>query len=166
MTRFALLPLLALAACRASPDANATEQASFENQLNAPVKEIETLPPDETVVEQAAGDAATQAAATVIPESMRGRWGLVPADCTSTKGDNKGLLTVGADTLSFYESRAKLGRMVASSPEKLTAEFAFTGEGQNWTRTETLSLTNSSNTLVREDDELPQPLRYSRCPTR
>ena len=166
MTRFALLPLLTLVACQASPDANATEQASVENQLNAPVKEIETLPPDETEVDPAVAETANQPTATLIPESMRGRWGLVPADCTSTQGDNKGLLTVGADTLSFYESRAKLGRMVSSSPEKLTAEFAFTGEGQNWTRTETLSLTNSSNTLVREDDELPQPLRYSRCPAR
>ncbi|MBA2919918.1 hypothetical protein GON01_07615 [Sphingomonas sp. MAH-20] len=94
---------------------------------------------------------------------MQGRWGLVPADCTSTRGDAKGLLTITGDTLQFYESRAKLAKIVGNWPEKLKAEFAFTGEGQSWTRTETLSLTNSSNTLVREDEELAQPLRYSRC---
>lgn len=161
MTRFALLPLFALAACQANAPDNAANDAVAANQANAPVKDIETLPPDETVVEP--GNDSEQEAAAAIPESMQGRWGLVPADCTSTRGDAKGLLTVTPDTLQFYESRAKLAKVVGSWPEKLKAEFAFTGEGQSWTRTETLSLTNSSNTLVRDDEELPQPLRYARC---
>jgi hypothetical protein len=159
MTRLLILPLLALAACQANAPDNAANDAVAANQANAPVKDIETLPPDETVVDP---DNETTAEAT-IPESMQGRWGLVPADCTSTRGDAKGLLTITADTLKFYESRATLTKVVGNWPEKLKAEFAFTGEGQSWTRTETLSLTNSSNTLVREDEELAQPLRYARC---
>lgn len=159
MTRLLVLPLLALAACQANAPDNAANDAIAANQAEAPVKDIETLPPDETVVEPENADVAEAA----IPESMRGRWGLVSADCTSTRGDAKGLLTVTGDTLQFYESRAKLTKIVGNWPEKLKAEFAFTGEGQNWTRTETLSLTNSSNTLVREDKELPKPLRYTRC---
>lgn len=161
MTRLALLPLVALAACQANAPDNAANDAVAANQANAPVKDIETLPPDETVVEP--GNEGTEETAAAIPEGMQGRWGLVPADCTSTRGDAKGLLTVTPDTLQFYESRAKLAKVVGSWPEKLKAEFAFTGEGQSWTRTETLSLTNSSNTLVRDDEELPQPLRYARC---
>jgi len=161
MTRFASLPLLALAACQANAPDNAANDAVAAKQAEAPVKEVETLPPDETVVEP---DNTTDAPAeAAIPESMQGRWGLVPADCTSARGDAKGLLTITPDTLQFYESRAKLTKVVGNWPEKLKAEFAFTGEGQSWTRTETLSLTNSSNTLVREDEELPKPLRYSRC---
>ena len=160
MTRFALLPLLALAGCQGAPEDQANNQANVQNQLNAPIKEVETLPPDETVI--ADDNAAAAPAATGIPESMQGRWGLVPADCPSTRGDNKGLLTITGDTLQFYESRAKLTKMVGSWPEKLTAEFAFTGEGQNWTKTETLALTGSSNTLVRSEDG--SALRYTRCP--
>ena len=34
---------------------------------------------------------------TVIPAAFHGRWGMVPADCTSTRGDNKGLITVDAE---------------------------------------------------------------------
>ena len=162
MMRFALLPLLALAACQVNAPDNAANDAVAAKQAEAPVKDIETLPPDETVVEPE-NETTTEAA---IPDSMQGRWGLVPADCTSTKGDAKGLLTITGDTLQFYESRAKLTKIVGNWPEKLKAEFAFTGEGQSWTRTETLSLTNSSNTLVRQDEELPKPLRYSRCPAR
>lgn len=162
MTRLLVLPLLALAACQANAPDNAANDTVAAKQAEAPVKEVETLPPDETVVEP--GNATEAAVEATIPESMQGRWGLVAADCTSTRGDAKGLLTITSDTLQFYESRAKLTKVVGNWPEKLKAEFAFTGEGQSWTRTETLSLTNSSNTLVREDEELAKPLRYSRCP--
>ena len=162
MTRIAFLALLALAACKAAPDPEAANQADVENQLNAPVKEVETLPPDETaVVQEPEHNAPVAPAPTSIPESMQGRWGLVPADCTSTRGDAKGLLTVTGDTLQFYESRAKLTKMIGSWPEKLTAEFAFTGEGQSWTKTETLALTGSSNALVRTEDG--RDFRYLRC---
>jgi hypothetical protein len=163
MTRLLIFPLLALAACQANAPDNAANDAVAANQANAPVKDIETLPPDETVVEPENEETAEATGEAHIPDSMQGRWGLVPADCTSTKGDAKGLLTIDGDTLKFYESRARLTKVVGNWPEKLKAEFAFTGEGQSWTRTETLSLTNSSNTLIREDEELAQPLRYARC---
>jgi hypothetical protein len=164
MTRYLIFPLFALAACQANAPDNAANDAVAANQANAPVKDIETLPPDETIVApENEGAAETPAAEAHIPDSMQGRWGLVPADCTSTRGDAKGLLTITGDTLKFYESRAKLTKVVGNWPEKLEAKFAFTGEGQSWARTETLSLTNSSNTLVREGDELAKPLRYARC---
>jgi hypothetical protein len=163
VTRLLVLPLLALAACQANAPDDAANDAVAAKQAEAPIKNIETLPPNETVVEPGADETALPAE-TAIPASMQGRWGLVSADCTSTRGDAKGLLTITPDTLQFYESRARLTKVVGNWPEKLKAEFAFTGEGQSWTRTETLSLTNSSNTLVREDEELPKPLRYSRCP--
>lgn len=165
MNRLALLPLLALAACQGAPK-NDTDAADVQNQLDAPIKEVETLPPGETAVDagsiNADNVAVAEPAGKLIPASMQGKWGQVPADCTSTKGDNKGLMTVTSDMMRFYESRAKLMKIVGSSPEKLTAEFAFTGEGQNWTQTETLTLTGSSNTLTRSEDGTD--LRYTRCP--
>ena len=48
-------------------------------------------------------------------------------------------------------------------PEKLIAEFAFIGEGQQWTRTETLELTGSSNTLIRSETDPPGRFTYKRC---
>lgn len=159
MIRFAYLPLFALAACQAAPEANSVNETE---QANAPVKEVETLPPDETtVVDQGNGATAMVPASTKIPKPLQGRWGLVPADCTSTRGDAKGLLTVTADTLTFYESRAQLKAVTSADPDRFVGSFAFSGEGQTWTRTETLAL--QGTTLLRSDEEVTTPLRYSRC---
>ena len=102
-----------------------------------------------------------------IPAGLRGRWGLVPADCTSTHGDAKGLMEVGATTLTFYESRAKLGQVRESSAERIRAEYSFNGEGQEWTQDVELRSWEGGAKLIREDrgpDALPGPLTYTRCP--
>lgn len=161
MTRIAFLPLLALAACQAAPETNAAQDAAAANQAAAPVKDVETLPPDETAIAQAAG-AASLGSLKAIPDAFRGRWGMVPNDCDPKRDDAKGLVEIGSDSMKFYESRAKLTKVSAASPEKIEAEFAFTGEGQNWTKVETLTLTGSSNTLTRTEDG--GAFTYKRCP--
>ena len=101
-----------------------------------------------------------------IPVTLQGRWGLVPADCTSTRGDAKGLLVVGATTLTFYESVARLGEIEARDDRRIRARFSFTGEGMNWTRNETLAASGDGKTLVRTEtggDEPGGPFTYTRC---
>jgi hypothetical protein len=115
--------------------------------------------------EAPAADAAAMAA-KVIPQALRGRWGLVPADCTSTKGDAKGLLEIDATTLRFYESRGTLGDIAQRSDSAITAAFAFAGEGQTWSRDMTLSLGNDGKTLIRRESgegAAEGPLEYARC---
>ena len=114
----------------------------------------------------AASDEPAAAAPDRIPDRLRGRWGLVPADCTSTKGDAKGLLTVSADELKFYESTAELGMVKAHGPNMITGAFDFTGEGQSWILDVTLSTADGGKTLVRKDtgpDAAPEPLTYTKC---
>jgi hypothetical protein len=160
MIRITFLLPLALVACQGPPDSNQANAAEQQNQLDAPVKDVETLPPDETaVVETGNGAAAVVPASTKIPEGLHGRWGMVPADCTSTRGDAKGLMTVGADTLTFYESRAKLTNVASADPDRFSGAFAFTGEGQSWTANVTLS--REGDTLVRQE-EGPR-FTYKRC---
>ena len=78
---------------------------------NISSSEVDVLPPDESAatptndLENGADEPVVEATST-IPASFQGRWALSPADCTSTRGDNKGLLTVAADKLTFYEARA------------------------------------------------------------
>ena len=158
MTRIALLPLLALAACQAAPETNAAQDAASANHAEAPVKDVETLPPDETAIPQP-GDAA---AITAIPAAYHGRWGMVPNDCDPKRDDAKGLVEIDADSMKFYESRAKLAKVTGAFPDKIEAEFAFTGEGQSWTKTETLALSGSSNTLTRTEDG--GAFNYKKCP--
>lgn len=96
-----------------------------------------------------------------IPPALRGRWGMTPADCTSTKGDNKGLLVITGDQLQFYESRAVPAAQVQASANSLSGDFAFTGEGQQWTRFETLQLQDGK--LVRTESDPMASYTYARC---
>ncbi|PEQ11504.1 hypothetical protein B2G71_16885 [Novosphingobium sp. PC22D] len=130
---------------------------------------------DATAMESASAGAETGTAAPgeppalagdEIPEAMRGRWGLVPADCTSTKGDAKGLMTVEADSLKFYESVATLGMVENVEPDAISAAYEFSGEGQTWILDVSLEMSDDGQTLVRHDkgpDAMPDPLTYTRC---
>jgi len=158
----ALLTLV-VAACQRSNDDNIAIDES--NTANAA---IETLPPDETVanVENEVGNNSAEAqlpTTLLIPAALHGRWGMGPADCTSTLGDNKGLITIGDRTIDFYESKGTLTKVTLNAPENFTGTFAFTGEGQSWTNSQNLKLTNSSNTLVRSETDVAQSYSYKRC---
>lgn len=101
-----------------------------------------------------------------IPAAMRGRWGLVAADCAPGSDVAKGLMEVGAKTLTFYESRASLKSVRTAEPGRIRGDFAFSGEGQDWTQDIELRAWNGTAQLIREDrgpDAPPGPLTYTRC---
>ncbi|MFT4056929.1 MAG: hypothetical protein QM681_20655 [Novosphingobium sp.] len=151
-------PLLALAACSSEPkapqpSASATETEEVFQETPAPAEATD-----------AGADGV--ASASEIPETIRGRWGLVPADCTSTKGDAKGLLEVSADQLKFYESVAKLGEIREAGESRIRGTFDYTGEGQSWTQDVVLDVQDDGKTMIRRDygkDAMPGPLTYTRC---
>ena len=106
-----------------------------------------------------------------IPAAFHGRWGLVPADCTSTRGDAKGLITVTADAIRFYESVARPAALTPVGERRLEGNYAATGEGQSWTLLQRLELSADGKTLTRtvdEGDGAPAPggnrFVYTRCP--
>ena len=106
------------------------------------------------------------AAATAIPTAMQGRWGLVAADCEPGRADAKGLLTIGAGKLEFYESVGTLDEIEESAPNSLRASFDFEGEGMEWEREMLLELADDGAVLVRREygqDAAPGPLRYTKC---
>ena len=151
-----ILPaLLALAACDGGiqgADTSAEEAAAggqlAANSSVAPTPGATTGTPDE------------------IPAALRGRWGLVPGDCTSTRGDAKGLLEITADKLEFYESVGTLDEVEEASPSRVRAEFDFEGEGMTWQRELVLEVEEGGATLVRREygaDAAPEPFRYARC---
>ena len=180
MTRFALpiaaASLVVLAACSRQPAEQApADDASAEIPAAVPtVTETTTTPADGTPTPSPTGSgtpspsptATGTAPAQSIPVAVRGRWGLVPADCTSTRGDAKGLLTIDATTLRFYESRGTLRTIKQRADSRIRATFAFSGEGMTWTRDEVLDAQNGGRTLIRREygeDAAPGPFRYSRC---
>lgn len=138
-------------------------------------KKAETAPASEEAVPAATAlpppSAAASFAAEVpgsIPMALRGRWGLVPLDCTGDPAAAKGLIDVDATSIKFYESVAKLGKVKSGDDSAIDATFAFTGEGQEWALDVDLKIEDGQ--LVRKDtgrdaQSVPGPglLKYTRC---
>ena len=154
MTRtiFLLPALLALAACDGGTQgADVTTEEAAANGDLAANNSVAPVEPD---------DAGTPAP-TEIPEAMRGRWGLVAADCTSTRGDAKGLLEIGPDSLKLYESRAVPGTSIETDHQGISGNFNFTGEGQTWSKYVSLKL--QGEVLTRTDRNPVASYNYARC---
>lgn len=131
----------------------------------APTDEAELLKPSDVPTMDATKETELDRA-SVIPTPIQGRWGLVAADCTSTRGDAKGLLEIDDTTLRFYESRGVLGEIANRTDRAITAAFAFTGEGQAWSRDMTLTVEDAGKTLIRRESgegAAAEPLKYTRC---
>jgi hypothetical protein len=111
--------------------------------------------------ESAAAEPAEEAGPGRIPAVLQGRWGMTPADCTSTRGDAKGLLLISGDSLKFYESVARPAPDVKTSSDSVSGSFAFTGEGMNWTRYQALELQQGK--LVRTESDPMTSYTYARC---
>lgn len=158
--------IMTMGACSGSRD----PVADNADNPSASQAEIDVLPPDESdstpANERDAGvdDASAspvKAAPGKIPASLHGRWGMTPADCSSTRGDAKGLLIVSADGLKFYESVAKPAGDLKTSGTSASGDFAFTGEGMTWKRYEALEI--QSNKLVRTESSPMKSFAYVRC---
>ena len=156
---FVLPALLVLAACdNGTQGADTTaEEAAVDGDLAANGSIAPTLsPPTDTGT-----PAPTELAAV-----FQGRWGLVPEDCTSTRGDAKGLLTISASKLDFYESVGTLNTIMEAEPTRVRAAFDFEGEGMTWEREIVLDVQDDGATLIRRDygdDAAPGPFRYAKC---
>ena len=140
--------------------------ADEANNLAASPADVDVLPPVESVVtptnelENGAAEPVNDGASK-IPASLHGRWGLTPADCTSTRGDAKGLLIVSGDGLKFYESLGKPAGTLKTSADSASGDFAFTGEGMSWKKYEALQLQESK--LVRTESGPMASFTYVRC---
>lgn len=170
MQKIASTALLALAltACQQSDPNNIAIDEG--NSLNA---EIETLPPDESSMNNVAGRQLNEAddagsemqsppntpEASMIPDHYRGRWGMVPADCDRNRSDAKGAITIGEKTIRFYEAVATLKERRPAIATSFSGLFAFTGEGQNWQKV--MSFTRTGDTLKRAEES--GTFTYKRC---
>ncbi|MFP5330581.1 MAG: hypothetical protein ACLGHC_10675 [Alphaproteobacteria bacterium] len=148
----------ALSACGGS-DPVATEAANTDSLPSVNEDSASPTggppPPENTVATSETGEAS------LIPAAIHGRWGPSPADCISTRGDAKGLLEISADRLRFYESVAVPAPNVLTTETSVGGDFNFTGEGQSWTKYQSLRLRGGR--LVRTERDPVASLRYVRC---
>ena len=158
------VPILAFAACeRADPVADdASDAASLPAPAESNVSDPSGAPPPANAASPPTRDTgAAPTPAAAIPAAFHGRWGLTPGDCTSTRGDAKGLLTISAGGLKFYESRAVPVGNAQSSADSFSADFAFTGEGMEWSKYQTLE--RRGDELVRTESRPMASFTYARC---
>ena len=148
-----------LAACgKPDPVAENASGAKLPAPVNDTAPSPEGTPPENDTAP------ATPAAAIpegTIPAGLQGRWGLTPSDCTSTRGDAKGLLVISTRELRFYESRAVPRSILKADGDSLSGEFDFTGEGQSWTKFETLE--RNRDRLVRTESNPAASYTYAKC---
>lgn len=165
MRKIAMIAALSLAALSLAGCGSGSEKAATNDSVVLVDNSAATTPAPPEAAPSATASPAPDTG-TGIPAALRGRWGLVPADCTSTRGDNKGLLTINGETLRFYESVGTLGKVVERDTGRIIADFAMTGEGQSWTRRMVLDAEDDGKTLVRREqgaDAMLGLLRYQRC---
>jgi hypothetical protein len=124
--------------------------------INEPAPDATGAPPANAVAAQPLPPSAAK-----IPQQLQGRWGLTPGDCMSTRGDAKGLLIIAPVDLKFFESRAVPAADAQTSPDSISGNFAFTGEGRTWTKFQALELQGQQ--LVRTESSPMASFTYARC---
>jgi hypothetical protein len=150
---------LALGACSSGKAGNDTDVPSATGQQQAPPE----LSVDNS--ERAVPVALpSPSPISSIPAAFHGRWGMVPNDCEPGRADAKGLMTISADKLAFYESRATFAQLRQVTPNQLTGSLNYDGEGQHWTKQTTLTLQDAGKTLIREEADPAGAQTYSKCP--
>ena len=117
--------------------------------------------PSDAVASTSQTNTAQTAASTMIPAPFHGRWGMTPQDCTSTRGDAKGLLTISAQEMRFYESVAVPDDELAIGTDSISGDFSFTGEGQSWSKFQALRL--QGRELVRTESNPTASYSYAKC---
>ena len=166
MRRAALLLLLPLAACSGGNDAD-------YNRVEVPEKEAAAQNAIDAAVAQNGASSTALAGVPVtkpspnaargraLPKEFQGYWGRTADDCELANTAATGRINVDADTIRFYESKARVLDVIEASPYAVTAGLRFEGEGETWQRRSELRLENGGTTLVRTDGG--QTFRYARC---
>ncbi|MEH3158631.1 MAG: hypothetical protein PGN08_06600 [Sphingomonas taxi] len=172
-TTLILAATLTLAACSGG---GAMENQSGGSAAVEPTPDNLSDDPQNTVVPlEAPGNSqapvplptASPSPIAALPAGFQGRWGMVPNDCDPARADNKGLLTIAGNRLSFYESRGDAATITRTQPTQVAFTLPMSGEGMTWSEPTTLTLLDGGKTLVREAKGSPDragAFRYSRCP--
>jgi len=128
----------------------------------SPPKASQDAPADAPSAAAPASSAAASAseAAAELPAGFLGVWDVNPA-CPSTS-DTK--LTVSATDLTFFESGATIRKVTVKSPNEAVIDADFSGEGETWSRSLHLKLSDDGK-LLTTDESTDKAVTRTRCKT-
>ena len=175
----ATLPLaLTLASCGSPKEEDKLTAESIEASQSAPEKPDIALsnnpepepapapppPANEMDNGMAEGDNAMDPAppgTAPIPAAFHGRWGVTVEDCIDPRREGSQAIVVGATRLDLPDASGQLLQTLGNYPERYIGMFGYDGDSGRWAQQEELSLTGSSNVLIRDADG--ERFRYRRC---
>ena len=96
-----------------------------------------------------------------IPAAFHGRWGVSVEDCIDPRRDGSEAVVIGPNRIELPDARGQLLQTLGNYPERFIGMFGYNGDAGRWAQKEELSLTGSSNVLVRDADG--ERFRYRRC---
>ena len=133
-THSLLIAVLCLTACSPQPS-DKVDSASASSEA-APV-----------IVSSAAPVSSIAAAVTTLPSGFVGKWDEGPKPC-GTSYRSQMQLDIAATEMSFFESGGTVKSVKVTSPTDIVAEVAMAGEGDTWTSTMHMVLTDDGKTLT------------------
>jgi hypothetical protein len=96
-----------------------------------------------------------------IPAAFHGRWGVTVDDCIDPRREGSEAVVIGSNRIELPEASGQLAQTMGNFPERFIGMFAYNGDSGRWSQKEELSLTGSSNVLIRDADG--ERFRYRRC---
>ena len=82
-------------------------------------------------------------------------------DCIDPRREGSQAIVVGATRLDLPDASGQLLQTLGNYPERYIGMFGYNGDSGRWAQQEELSLTGSSNVLIRDADG--ERFRYRRC---
>jgi hypothetical protein len=96
-----------------------------------------------------------------IPAAFHGRWGATVEDCIDPRREGSEAVVIGSSRIELPEASGQLFQTMGNFPERFIGMFVYNGDSGRWSQKEELSLTGSSNVLIRDADG--ERFRYRRC---
>jgi hypothetical protein len=147
----ALALALLLAACQRAPENDSLSgnivdrgEAGIDNDLID-----EALPPDEGGENAATPPAGRAEAPTddmTVPARLRGQWTGLRARCDDPADPLR--LTITGHALRYYESVGQVTSVARADQGAVIVSAAFSGEGDNWTRAQLMSVSPDGKRLT------------------
>lgn len=95
---------------------------------------------------EAVSSAAADISQSIMPAAFHGTWDTDASACAGDSSDMR--LNVTRDRLRFYESTGRIKSVAPWGENQIRVDADFEGEGDVWSRTLTMALSNQAATLT------------------
>ena len=156
-----LLPILILLSGCGRDDGQPENVASSANHADVEVTEETETPGDEPNDDSSGPPPSTVVNdATRVPAAFLGEWTTADQSCADRSAVTR--LLVQPRALQFYESQGTIVSASQAGPRAIRVAVSYEGEGQSWSRDQTLTLSADGSRMTITDAD--GSIVRKRCP--